>query len=384
MGRHLAANAFTFLILGLIVLLGLIAWGREQYSGPGPLASTTCFEVASGSNMRRASEALRDQGIISNATIFRIGSNYSDRSDDLKAGSYLIEPGTSMASVLELITSTGRSTCGSEVVYRIGVNSLETQLRAFDPQQGRYVEVVAFQPGEAEMPPEIAEELAKPETRIRIAVAEGATNWQIASSLEATDLLAGEVGDLPPEGMLAPDSYEIRAGDSRASVIERMKTAQEANLAEVWAAKAEGLPLESPEELLTLASIIEKETGVAEERAVVSSVFVNRLRQGIKLQTDPTVIYGITGGEGVLGRGLRRSELDRETPYNTYVINGLPPGPIANPGKAAIEAAGNPDDTPYIFFVADGTGGHAFAETLEEHNRNVAAWREIEAERAGN
>ncbi len=155
-------------------------------------------------------------------------------------------------------------------------------------------------------------------------------------------------------------------------------------MAEAWENRAEGLPLNSPEEALILASIVEKETGLAEERPQVASVFVNRLKQGMLLQTDPTVIYGVTEGRGNLGRGIRQSELKRETPYNTYVIKGLPPTPIANPGRAAIEAALNPDETEYLFFVADGTGGHAFAKTLREHNRNVAEWRKIEAERAKN
>jgi UPF0755 protein len=161
-----------------------------------------------------------------------------------------------------------------------------------------------------------------------------------------------------------------------------MEDAQSIRLQEAWENRADDAPVETPEEALILASIIEKETGVAEERPLVASVFANRLRQGIKLQTDPTVIYGITKGEGVLGRGIRQSELRRETPWNTYVIDGLPPTPIANPGKAAIEAALNPDESDYIFFVADGTGGHAFAVTLDEHNANVARWRKIEAERA--
>ena len=151
--------------------------------------------------------------------------------------------------------------------------------------------------------------------------------------------------------------------------------------AAAWAARAPDLPLASPEELLTLASIVEKETGVAEERPLVASVFVNRLRRGMRLQTDPTVIYGITKGEGTLGRGLRASELATATPYNTYAIAGLPPTPIANPGRAAIEAAANPEESDYLYFVADGTGGHAFARTLDEHNANVAAWRRIEAQR---
>ena len=153
-------------------------------------------------------------------------------------------------------------------------------------------------------------------------------------------------------------------------------------MAEAWENRAEGIPLKDPYEALILASIIEKETGLPEERGQVASVFTNRLDQGMKLQTDPTVIYGVTEGKGVLGRGLRQSELRKRTDWNTYVIDGLPPTPIANPGRASLEAAVNPEDTDFIFFVADGTGGHAFARTLEEHNKNVAEWRKIEAERA--
>ena len=160
-----------------------------------------------------------------------------------------------------------------------------------------------------------------------------------------------------------------------------MQTAQELILEEAWVNRVDDLPYETPEEALIMASIIEKETGVPEERRQVASVFVNRLNQGMRLQTDPTVIYGITNGEGVLGRGLRRSELDRATPYNTYQIDGLPPTPIANPGRASIEAALDPAETDFVFFVADGSGGHAFAVTLAEHNENVARWRQIEAER---
>lgn len=159
-----------------------------------------------------------------------------------------------------------------------------------------------------------------------------------------------------------------------------MQDKQQLRINAVWESRQDGLPLQSPEEMLILASIIEKETGVPEERGQVASVFVNRLKQGMRLQTDPTVIYGVTNGQGTLGRGLRRSELNRPTPWNTYQIDGLPPTPIANPGLASLEAAVAPDDTDFVFFVADGTGGHAFAETLQEHNRNVAKWREIEAE----
>ena len=225
---------------------------------------------------------------------------------------------------------------------------------------------------------------AESDTRYRIAFAEGVTSWQIVNALGQLDLLEGAAGDVPPEGALAPDSYEVRPGDARAGVVERMREAQVRRVSEAWAARDANVPLSSPEELVILASIIEKETAVAEERGRVSSVFVNRLNQGMRLQTDPTVIYGITRGEGVLGRGLRQSELRRATPWNTYVIAGLPPTPIANPGRASLMAAGQPDSTDFLFFVADGTGGHAFAETLAEHNANVARWREIERQRQGN
>ncbi|MBT8414048.1 MAG: endolytic transglycosylase MltG, partial [Boseongicola sp.] len=218
-------------------------------------------------------------------------------------------------------------------------------------------------------------------TRYRVVIAEGVTSWQVVDAIRALDVFEGEVAEIPAEGTLAPDGYEIRPGQDREEFLNSMAAKQSIRLAEAWENRAEDAPVETPEEALILASIIEKETSVAEERGVVASVFANRLRQGIRLQTDPTVIYGITRGEGILGRGIRQSELRRETPWNTYVINGLPPTPIANPGQAAIEAALNPDETDYIFFVADGTGGHAFAVTLAEHNANVAQWRKIEAER---
>ncbi|MDP5360884.1 MAG: endolytic transglycosylase MltG, partial [Paracoccaceae bacterium] len=205
--------------------------------------------------------------------------------------------------------------------------------------------------------------------------------WQIANALSQIDILRADVTDVPPEGSLAPRDYDIREGDTVSSVLTRMSETQARILTEAWENRADGLPLASAEEALILASIIEKETSVPDERRQVSSVFVNRLNRGMRLQTDPTVIYGITRGEGVLGRGLRQSELRGETPWNTYVIPGLPPTPIANPGQAAIEAALNPDTTEYIFFVADGTGGHAFATNLDDHNRNVAVWRQIEAQR---
>jgi UPF0755 protein len=287
-----------------------------------------------------------------------------------------------MENIVNAITEGGQSTCGTEVVYRVGVTRTTIQVRELDPETNRYEEVVAFNPVEDAVPAAYAEVKEESDTRYRAAIAEGVTSWQIVDALNGLDLLEQDVSDIPAEGSLAPDSYEFSPGDSVASLLTRMVERQERVLAEAWENRAPDLPLESPEEALILASIVEKETGVAEERRQVASVFVNRLNDGMRLQTDPTVIYGITQGQGVLGRGLRQSELRRETPWNTYVIPALPPTPIANPGRASIEAALNPDETDYIFFVADGTGGHAFATNLDDHNANVAVWRAIEAERA--
>jgi UPF0755 protein len=382
MWRHIASNAVTFLIVAGFLLAGVILWGQREYAAPGPLTQAVCLQVERGSSMARVSNSLAEQGAITNARIFRLGVDYADKSDLLKAGSFLIPPGTSMAEIAEIITRGGPSTCGTEVVYRIGVNSTSIVVRELDPATSRYEERVSFNP-ETEVAPEgYTAVRAKGDTRYRVAVAEGVTSWQVVNALSRVDILTGDVPEVPAEGSLAPDSYEVVPGQERAALIARMATAQQTILAEAWANRTQDLPLETPEELLILASIIEKETGVADERRQVASVFVNRINQGMRLQTDPTVIYGITRGQGVLGRGLRQSELRGATPWNTYVIQGLPPTPIANPGRASILAAADPDDTPYIFFVADGTGGHAFAVTLEEHNRNVAVWRRIEAERA--
>ncbi|MEO0937014.1 MAG: endolytic transglycosylase MltG [Pseudomonadota bacterium] len=382
MWRSIASNALTFLVVALFVLGGVILWGRGQYENTGPLAEAICLKVDRGSNMRRVSNDLERQGAVRSASIFRIGADYADKTQDLKAGSFLIEPGASMEEIVDIVTRGGASTCGTEVVYRVGVNRLSVQVRELDPATNRFVERAEFVVGGEEAPPLYEEKKAQSDTRFRIALAEGVTSWQVVESLKGMDVLQGEVAEVPPEGALAPDSYEVRPGADRAGVLAEMARRQEILVAAAWEGRDPDLPIESPEDLITLASIIEKETGVADERRQVASVFVNRINQGMRLQTDPTVIYGITRGQGVLGRGLRRSELRAATPWNTYVIDGLPPTPIANPGRASLEAAANPDTTPYIFFVADGTGGHAFATTLAEHNRNVAVWRQIEAERA--
>ncbi|WP_298912005.1 endolytic transglycosylase MltG [uncultured Roseobacter sp.] len=382
MWRHIASNAVTMLIVLLFLMGGVILWGKGQYDAVGPLDQAICLQVERGTNMRRVSRSLEDQGAVSSATIFRVGADYAEKTSQLKAGSYLVGPGASMAEIVDIVTRGGASTCGTEVVYRIGVNRLGVQVRELDPETNRFEERVAFTPAEEETPEIYTEKKAQADTRFRVALAEGVTSWQVVESLKSMDVLEGSVAELPPEGSLAPDSYELRPGDDRNDIIQQMQAAQELRVAQAWQNRSDDLPVETPEELLVLASIVEKETGVAEERGQVASVFVNRLNRGMRLQTDPTVIYGVTKGQGVLGRGLRQSELRAATPWNTYVIEGLPPTPIANPGAASLQAAARPLETDFVFFVADGTGGHAFAKTLEEHNRNVAKWREIEAERA--
>lgn len=383
MWRHLASNAVTFLIVGLFLTGGVILWGQSQYTSEGPLEDPICVLVESGTTFNVVSEDLAERGAISNPAIFRIGADYEEKSNRLKAGSFLVEEGASMQSIVDAVTRGGASTCGTEIVYRVGVARVLAQVRELDPASGDFIERAEFQPSEDAAPEVYTEVKDQTGTRFRVALAEGVTSWQITEALKAVDILAGEIPEVPPEGALAPDSYEIVKGGSRTDLLARMRRQQEEWVAEAWEARDADLPLETPEELLTLASIIEKETSVSEERPLVSSVFVNRLNQGMRLQTDPTVIYGVTRGQGVLGRGLRRSELRASTPWNTYVIPGLPPTPIANPGKASLLAAGQPENSEYLFFVADGTGGHAFAETLDEHNANVARWRQIEAERAG-
>ncbi len=381
MWRALASNMLTILVVGTFLMGGLILWGQSQYKAQGPLETAICLQVRPGSNMTLVSRDLEDQGAISSSTVFRMGADYTDKSQQLKAGSFLVREGSSMEQIVDEITSSGASTCGTEIEYRIGVTRAQARVRELDPATLNFVEVASFIIGEDEVPEVYGQKRNEADTRYRVSLAEGVTSWQVVEALKSADFLGGEVAEVPAEGMLAPDSYEVSPGDDRNAILAEMQDKQQLRINAAWEARQGDLPLENPEEMLILASIIEKETGVPEERGQVASVFVNRLNQGMRLQTDPTVIYGVTKGRGTLGRGLRRSELNRPTPWNTYQIDGLPPTPIANPGLASLEAAVSPDNTDYVFFVADGTGGHAFAETLQEHNRNVAKWREIEAER---
>jgi UPF0755 protein len=215
-----------------------------------------------------------------------------------------------------------------------------------------------------------------------VLVPEGRTSEEVVAALVARDDLSGDIKDIPREGTLLPDNYKITRGDSRPKLLQRMAEAQKSALAEIWKRRSAELPIKSPQELVVLASIVEKETGKADERPRVAGVFMNRLAAKMRLQSDPTIIYGLVGGKGTLGRPLTKDDVAKPTPYNTYAVDGLPPGPIANPGRAAMEAVANPSRTKELYFVADGTGGHVFAETLDQHQRNVARWRQIEADRA--
>ncbi|MEM8801933.1 MAG: endolytic transglycosylase MltG [Pseudomonadota bacterium] len=382
MWRSFASNLFTVSIVGLIGAAGVIGWGQAQFTAEGPLEEAICLQVPRGGSMGGVADDLVEQGAISNATIYRLGADYSGKVPDLKAGSFLIEPGTSMRDIIDQITGDGLSTCGTEVLYLVSVASQRKRVRELNPETQEFEVTGEFDPvADSELPESYVAALDDVATEFRVIVAEGVTSWQVVEALKASDLFEGDVPEVPAEGALAPDGYEIRPGEDRNAFLERMETLQSQRLAEAWEGRSDDIQVETPEEALILASIIEKETAIAEERRLVASVFTNRLRQGIKLQTDPTVIYGVTEGKGVLGRGIRQSELRRETPWNTYVIDGLPITPIANPGLASIEAALNPDSSDFIYFVAkslDPRDGHNFAVTLDEHNANVAKYRALE------
>ncbi len=376
--RNLASNFLTLAIVLLIAAAAAVAWAKREFSGPGPSAVAQCVQIAPGASLNAVSNRLADQGAISNAYIFRAGADYMGKSRDLKFGSFLVQPGASMEQIVETVTAGGPSTCGTEVVVRVGVRENAILLRDMNPETGAYEEMARFNPATEEAPQALATAQDQADIRLSLVMAEGVTSWQVVEALKAASFLTGEVAEVPAEGSLAPDTYLLEKGGDRNAILAQMAQRQATILAAEWEARPFGMPYDTAQEALIMASIVEKETGVAEERPQVASVFVNRLRQGMRLQTDPTVIYGVTNGQGVLDRGLRRSELNTTTPYNTYRIDGLPPTPIANPGRAAIRAALNPAETDYLYFVADGTGGHTFSRTLDEHNAAVARWREIE------
>ncbi len=322
----LLSALFTFGLILAVVIGGSFVVLNRQASEPGPLAVDRAIIIPPGQGLADIAEQLQREGVIANPMTFRLAGYVNGAWSSLRAGEYLFKANISPREALEVLTS------GRPVLHSV-------------------------------------------------LIPEGLTSEQIVNRLRENDLLAGDIVNIPREGSLLPDTYRVERGTSRQRLIQLMTEKQREELNRIWSRRVPDLPIRTPQEMVTLASIVEKETGRADERPRVAGVFVNRLNRRMKLQSDPTIVYGLVGGKGTLGRGILRTEITQPTPFNTYVIDGLPPGPIANPGRAAMEAVANPSRTRDLFFVADGTGGHAFAETLDQHNRNVARWRQIEASR---
>ena len=315
---------FTILIILMIGAGATYYYGRQTLESPGPLQEDKVVNIPARAGKRDIADVLQREGVINvNPWVF-IGSVFALKaSSDLKPGEYSFAKNASLRDVIATIV------------------------------EGKVVQHA-------------------------ITIPEGLTSEQILTRLSDNDIFTGSVREIPREGTLLPETYKFPRGTARDQVIQRMQQAQKRVLAEIWERRNSDSPLKSPDQLVTLASIVEKETGRADERSRVAAVFVNRMRQKMKLQSDPTIIYGLVGGKGTLGRPIKRSEITQPSPYNTYVIDGLPPGPIANPGRASLEATANPARTRDLFFVADGTGGHAFTETYDQHQKNVAKLRATE------
>jgi UPF0755 protein len=319
--RALLWTVVWFAVLGGAAV-GTGFWLRAQWDKPGPLTDTKAVVVPHGGTAAAAA-ALKSQGVIQNATAFEALSWITFFDGNIRAAEFSFPPKASIADVLDVLRN------------------------------------------------------AKP-VEHRITIVEGLTAKQIVALLMAAEPAAGPA-ELPPEGSALPQTYAFERGMTRDAILNRARSAMDKELAAAWAARAPNLPLTSPRDLLTLASIVERETAKAEERPHVAAVYLNRLRAGMKLQADPTVAYGISGGSGVLDHRLNRADLDLDTPYNTYQHTGLPPGPICSPGVASLRAVSRPSNSDDLYFVADGSGGHAFAKTVEAHLRNVARWRGLQA-----
>lgn len=330
-----------WLLLAALVLVGLlitaaisgaavfyIAKAQFEQSGPNPVetgAAETIFAVPKGTGVAQIANNLERDNLITNALLFRLGVRLYGADQQLKAGEYAIPANASMHEIMEILRE------GKAIMHKL-------------------------------------------------TVAEGLTSAQAMRLVEAHDILKGGMPDTPAEGSILPETYLFPRGTTRAELVAQMQDHASELIDKLWPTRADDLPFKTKEEALILASIVEKETGIAEERPQVAAVFINRLKRGMRLESDPTIIYGLTGGEP-LGRGLRRSELDKPNPYSTYQIDGLPPTPIANPGRDSIVAVLNPPETKDLYFVADGSGGHAFATNYRDHQRNVAKWRKVERER---
>src|SRR5215210_1160023 len=325
--RHplvIAGNAIFTIIL-VIALAGGLAYsfGKHKFEAAGPLDREKILNIPRGLGLREIADLLARENVIDQPFVFIGGVLVLKAKDELKYGEYKFAKQATLRETIETIV------------------------------EGKVVQH-AF------------------------TIPEGLTSEQIVARLADVDFLAGNIREVPREGTLLPETYNFPRGTTREQVIQRMQQAHARVLKEIWDRRSPDAPVKTPEALVTLASIVEKETGRPDERSRVAAVFSNRLRQRIKLQSDPTIIYGLVGGKGTLGRPIMRSEIEQPTPYNTYVVEGLPPGPIANPGRASLEAAANPARTRDLFFVADGTGGHAFAENLQQHQQNVAKLRQFE------
>ncbi len=328
--KILARLRLFFGMIMIIAFIGLILviFAINSTRSSSDFSENIVVKVPEGAGLNQVASVLSDSGVIDNELLFKVNAYRLGIESQWKAGEFEIPAGASIEEMQELLTDAGQA------------------------------------------------------VRYKITFPEGLSSFEIVQRLNAAEGLEGEITDIPPEGSIATSTFDFESGQSRQSIIELAQAYQSDFLQNAWENRADDLPLSSPEEMLILASIVEKEAGNAEELPVVASVFINRLRIGMKLQTDASVLYGITLGREKLGRGIRRSELRAETPYNTYVIEGLPPTPIANPGRAAIEAVANPAETDFIYFVAktlSPSDGHAFAVTLDEHNANVAKYRALEA-----
>jgi UPF0755 protein len=326
--RHplvVAGNAVISLFLILAVAAGYLLYlGKQRFEAPGPLKQDRIVEIPRGSGTRDIGELLVRDGVIDQPWVFIGGVYLLKAHEGLKAGEYQFKAHASLSDVVTTISE------GRVVIHQISIP-------------------------------------------------EGLTSEQIVTRLMDDDVLTGNIDEVPGEGSMLPDTYNFARGMTRAQLIVHMQHAQQRLLKEIWDRRAADLPIKTPQQLVTLASLIEKETGRPEERTRIAAVFVNRLKQKMRLQSDPTIIYGLVGGKGTLGRPIMKNEIDQPTPYNTYQIDGLPPGPITNPGRASLEAAANPARTRDLYFVADGNGGHVFAETYEQHQKNVLRLRQLQA-----
>jgi UPF0755 protein len=316
-------RAVLWLCLLLLLAAGGAFFGKAQYEAEGPLDADQAFTIERGMNARAVAKELEGLGIIRSADIFTVAAYITRDFRRIKAGEYLAPAGASMATLMDIIVQ------GKEYTFRL-------------------------------------------------TIPEGWTSQMAIERINAASALGGNPVEVPAEGTLLPDTYTFRRGFDRQELIDKMAKAQSDLIAELWPKRAADLPIQTPEEAIILASIVEKETSVPAERPQVAAVFINRLRLGMRLQSDPTVIYGIVGGKGKLDRPISKADLRQETPYNTYRIKALPPGPIANPGPDSIAAVLNPAVTEDLYFVADGSGGHAFSKTLDDHNANVKEWRELQ------